>query len=483
MSFMSEENILKTLSAFNPWWRIGTIKPEFHRKFKRFAFYEAMKHLMHKDLRRAVILTGTRRVGKTIIMYQVIEELLSQGTDPKRILFVSLDHPLLKLCKFNEILECYHRNVYGDQDVFYFFDEIQYAADWDKWLKTLYDMQLSTRIMATGSASPVLVKKSTESGAGRWIIVQVPTLSFYEYCELLNVENQPVLAADVRPTGLASLDKQEWTELMLKLSSLQKYFNRYMQVGGFPELAISKDDYMAQNIMREDVVDKVLKRDLPALYNIRNSTELEKIFLYLCYCSSDIISIDAIAKELEGVSRPTVEDYIGYLESANLIYRSFPVRMAGKKVLKARPKVYIADAAIRNAVLMQEDLLTNTEEMGIMAETAVYKHVASFYYQKATNVGYYRDGTKGKEIDIVVDYPRGRILIEVKYREQASIGGKDAVFTESDAADAAIVITKREDDYGVQPTQGNKPLLRIPAFAFLYLLGNAEKHGYKGFKN
>lgn len=85
--------------------------------------------------------------------------------------------------------------------------------------------------------------------------------------------------------------------------------------------------------MRDDVVDKVLKRDLPSLYNIRNSTELERIFLYLCNVSSEIVSIDSVAKELNGVSRPTVENYIRYLESANLIYQSWPIDMSGKKAL------------------------------------------------------------------------------------------------------------------------------------------------------
>src|SRR5699024_4026825 len=133
----------------------------------------------------------------------------------------------------------------------------------------------------------------------------------------------------------------------------------------------------------EDVVDKVLKRDLPSLYNIRNATELERIFLYLCNVSSEIVSIDAMAKELNGVSRQTVQNYIGYLESANLIYLSYPVEMGGKKILKMRPKIYIADAAIRNAVLMDSEILSNPIEMGKMVETAVYKHVAAFYYQNA----------------------------------------------------------------------------------------------------
>ena len=481
MNLTSQENILKVLTAFNPWWKSGTIRPEFSKTYKRFAFYEASKILAHEDIRRTVVLTGTRRVGKTTIQYQMIESLLELGVSPHRIVFISLDHPLLKLCKLNEILDCYHDNLYGDEDCYYFFDEIQYATDWDQWVKTIYDTMPLSRMVATGSASPVLKKKTTESGAGRWTVIQVPTLSFYEYCEMRNIE-RPKLPEDIRPTALARYNKRDLNVLMTKLSGLQKHFHRYLTVGGFPELALAKDDLLAQSIMREDVVDKVLKRDIPALYNVRNATELERIFLYLCYYSSSIIAVDAIAKELDGVSRTTVNDYIDYMESANLIYRSYPASLGGKKVLKAKSKIYIADAAIRNAVLMDDNLLTDPNQMGIIVETAVYKHIAAFYYQNTTSVGYYRGGKKENEIDIVVEFPSGKILIEIKYREDASIGVKDAIYELADEASSAIVVTKRDDDYGVQNSAGSKKILRIPAFAFLYLLGNAEKHGYRGVK-
>ena len=149
--------------------------------------------------------------------------------------------------------------------------------------------------------------------------------------------------------------------------------------------------------------------------------------------------------------------------------------------MKAQPKIYIADAAIRNAVLMDDDVLTDPIELGKMVETAVYKHVAAFYYQRATRVGYYRGGKKGKEIDVVVDYPNVRdILIEVKYREQAPIPNDSAICELCGEASAAIVVTKRADDYGVHNAPNGKELIRIPAFAFLYLLGNAERHGYRG---
>lgn len=476
----SKESILKVLTAYNPWWKTGNVNPKMTKNYKRFAFYEAMKRLTDKDIRRSVVLTGARRVGKTTIQYQMIEVLLEMGVAPQKIVFISMDHPMLKLSQFQDVLECYHENIYPDQDVYYFFDEVQYAQDWDKWLKTIYDNQPETKVVATGSASPVLIKGSRESGAGRWTVIQVPTMSFYEYCELLGVD-KPDIPEDLKVTSLLYKTQIERNQIMLQLSKVQNHFMRYLQVGGFPELALAENDLMAQQIMREDVVDKVLKRDLPSLYNIRNATELERIFLYLCNVSSEIVSIEAITKELNSVSRTTVENYIEYLESANLIYQSWPVDMAGKKILKASPKIYIADAAIRNAVLMDDSILTDTTQMGKVVETAVYKHVVAFYYQIATSVGYFRGGRKNKEVDIVVDYPRIKhIFVEVKYRENASIADDDAIVDLCDQASASIVVTKNATDFGVHNTKKSKNLLRVPAFAFLYLLGNAEKHGYRG---
>ena len=129
----------------------------------------------------------------------------------------------------------------------------------------------------------------------------------------------PELAPDIKPSGLRGLSHQEQAMTFQRLSPLLRHFSRYLTVGGFPELALSKDEFYAQRVMRDDVVDKVLKRDIPAIYNIRSIADLEKIFLYLCYNSSSIISMEAISRELCGVSRPTVEKYIQYLASALLV--------------------------------------------------------------------------------------------------------------------------------------------------------------------
>lgn len=202
--------------------------------------------------------------------------------------------------------------------VYCFFDEIQYAADWNNWLKVLYDTDPKIKIMATGSASPILSDKTSESGLDRWKLIHVPTLSFYEYCELLQIA-VPQLPNDIKPTQLYLRDEREQQYILHKLSTLQVHFIRYLQVGGFPELALSKDDIYAQRILREDIVDKTLKRDIPSIYGIRNIADIERIFLYLCYNSSNIINLQTMGKEMDGISRTTIEKYISYLESASLI--------------------------------------------------------------------------------------------------------------------------------------------------------------------
>ena len=124
MAIATKEQLLKVLRAFNPWWTSGVVPSSFTKEYRRFAYYEAMKRLDQKDIRRTVVLTGTRRVGKTTIEYQMINTLIGRGVSPAQIVFISLDHPMLKLSNLSDILECYHENVWPTQDVYYFFDEI-----------------------------------------------------------------------------------------------------------------------------------------------------------------------------------------------------------------------------------------------------------------------------------------------------------------------------------------------------------------------
>lgn len=179
MTIANNENILKLLYFYNTWWRTGGVNENLNKPKKRFAFYEARNYLLHKDIKRAILLSGARRTGKTTIMYQMIDNLLKDlKISPKNILFLSFDHPLLKMSNIETVMDIYRRNVNEDSNFFCFFDEVQYADSWSNWLKILYDTMPDIRIMATESASPILNDKITESGLGRWKSILVPTLSF-----------------------------------------------------------------------------------------------------------------------------------------------------------------------------------------------------------------------------------------------------------------------------------------------------------------
>lgn len=115
MAITSQESILKVLTAYNPWWKMGTVNEKMVKTYKRFAFYEAMKRLNDTRIRRTVVLTGARRVGKTTIQYQMIDALLKAGVAPQKIVFISMDHPMLKLSSMQDVLDCYHGKYAPDR--------------------------------------------------------------------------------------------------------------------------------------------------------------------------------------------------------------------------------------------------------------------------------------------------------------------------------------------------------------------------------
>ncbi len=484
MAIVSNEQVIKVLRQYNPWWRNPDMVKEESKPQKRLAYYEAMKMLKHKTIRRFTVLSGARRVGKTTIMYQMIENLVEEGVNPKNILYVSFDNPIVKMINVETVLSIYE-SLYPLEDTKYvFMDEIQYTEHWELWMKVIYDSRKDIRLTATGSSSPILEKGSTDSGTGRWSVLKIPTMSFYEYCCLLKIE-ESTIPDSVKLTSLVKMSNSEIGDIMSRFSTLEGHFNRYLMIGGFPELVLSDDDDYAQRMLREDVVDKVIKRDVLTLFNIRSPLLMEKLFLYLCMNSTEIFSITTAAKELENTSVSTIEGYLEALEMSNLIYISKPMDVGSKGALKGRPKIYVADAAIRNAVLMIEDVLSDEKELGAMIETCVYKHIVSFYQGSTAQIGYFRKAKDNqKEVDVVIELPREKILCEVKYRNNSHIPATDAIVElcsdEKSKVTHAFLITKSMEDYGITKHETAVPIMRVPAIAFLYLLGKAEADGQNG---
>ncbi len=481
MAMIDNEQIIKMLRQYNPWWRNPSQIKEESKPHKRLAYYEAVKMIKNETLRRFVILSGARRVGKTTVMYQIIEELIDDGISPKNILYVSFDNPVIKLVDVDTVISIYKSLYPAEGAIYVFFDEIQYTQHWELWMKVIYDSMKNIHLVATGSASPLLEKGSADSGTGRWSILKVPTMSFYEYCKLLQVD-EPMLPSRLKVTDLVKMNDAQLGDLMEQFAPLESHFNRYLTIGGFPELALSDDDSYAQRMLREDVIDKVIKRDVLTLFNIRSPLLMEKLFLYLCMNSTDIFSITTAAKELENVSVSTLESYIEALEMSNLIYISKPMNVGSKGSLKGKPKIYIADPAIRNAVLMIDDILLDEKELGSMVETTVYKHVLSFYQGATAQLGYFRKAKENqKEVDLVIETPREKILCEVKYRNNSKIPKTDAIVElcedEKARVTSAFLVTKNLDDFGISKHKTLVPIMRVPAIAFLYLLGKLEEDG------
>lgn len=114
--------------------------------------------LTHKSIRRFAVLSGARRVGKTTIMYQIMDTLINEGINPKNILYVSFDNPIVKLVSTEEVLSVYESLYPITGTKYIFFDEIQYTDNWELWMKVIYDGRKDICMMATGSASPILEK-------------------------------------------------------------------------------------------------------------------------------------------------------------------------------------------------------------------------------------------------------------------------------------------------------------------------------------
>ena len=167
---------------------------------------------------------------------------------------------------------------------------------------------------------------------------------------------------------------------------------------------------------------------------------------------------------------------------SNLIYLARPMLVGSKGALKGKPKIFVADAAIRNAVLMTDDVLSDEKELGAMVETCVFKHMVSFYQGSPAQLGYFRKSNDNqKEVDVVIDLPQGKILCEVKYRNNSHIPATDAIVElcrdDTSKVTHAFLITKRLDDFGIARHETKVPILRVPAIAFLYLIGKSETEG------
>ncbi|BET65702.1 ATP-binding protein [Opitutales bacterium ASA1] len=472
----SNAELFAVLRQFNPWWAGGR-SPDLP-KWRRAAFKEIADWSLNPPAHRAILLSGARQIGKTTLYLQVIDDLLDRDVPPGNILYVTFDHPLLKLVGIERLLELWreHEPV-QDGPEYLFLDEIQVTKDWQVWLKHQIDFEKRRRIAVTGSATP-LATEGQESGVGRWHTIRLATLSFFEYLQLRRLELPPL----PHVTSLRSLfewktaDFERIGPLARPLTAL---FHEYLLRGGFPQSAQIESIPLAQKLLREDIVDKVLKRDMTALFGVRRVLELEQVFLFLCLHDGSQLNVAELCSSLQ-LKKPTVSNFITLLESAHLVHRLLPIGY-GKSVLRAQPKVYLADAALAPSVLLKgKGMLEDDDALARAVETAFFKHVFTRYYAQSVSFSYWR-GKRGHEVDVIADTGDRLVPFEVKYRARAHTGMSDLKgileFCSERKVDSAYVVTRESNDFGVEnldPSSHPRRLLRIPAPLACYWLGRSE---------
>lgn len=470
---IESEQVGQVLGQFNPWWSgsKGRTLPSWHRA----SFPELYRWIEEPPARRAVLLSGARQVGKTTLVLQAISRLLQQGTSPANILYATFDHPLLKLAGIEAVLSSWRdREARQPGPEYLFLDEAQYIPDRATWVKHQMDFSNDRQIILTGSAMPLL-KHEPESGVGRWHTIRLTTLSFYEYLRLKETDVGELPRVDSLH-HLFDWTKGQFLRTSEVGSSLTGHFHEYLLRGGFPQLANIPELSDAQRLLREDIVDKVLKRDMTAFYGVRNVLELERLFLYLCLHDGGILNLTELSGEL-GTPRPTVTGFLDLLEAAHLLYR-LPAFGYGKEVLRGRQKVYLADPSIAPAVMLRsKSSLNDPQFLGVAVENAVFKHLYARLYRQPIGFSYWR-GKKNLEVDLVGNVGGVNVPFEIKYRNQHTDLGDLAgllTFCQERKCPRGYVVTRSLNDFGtLQPNDPDFQLLKIPAPLLCYWTGQAE---------
>ena len=362
------------------------------------------------------VLTGLRRAGKTVLLYGLVQKLVSEGTDWKQIIYINFEDERLEgftLKDFDDIVSL--QAQWGGKGHF-FFDEIQNIDGWEKFARRLSDAK--EHVCISGSNAKMLSSDILTTLGGRYINVSVYPYSFTEYLSANGV--------NISPTTLYATESR---------AAVLRHFDNYLHFGGFPEGACLKArrDYLT------GVYQKIYLGDIAARHSVTNTFALRVLFKKLAESVKQPVSFSRLANIVSAtgakIGKSTVINYTEYARDAWLIT---PVtNIAGKLAEKeSTPKYYFTDNGILNLFLLdgETSLLEN-----LVAVTLLRK------YGREDAVFFYR-------MNIEVDFyiPENSTAIQVCY----SLSDKDTLERETKALAALhkvlpckrlIVITRDEE--------------------------------------
>ncbi len=324
------------------------------------------KRLTRKQIE---ILTGSRRVGKTTILKQIVNLLLRHKIPPENIFYVSCDYARAIGLSISDHLT-FFRQIFShkrEEKLYLFFDEVQDSSNWQMELKSLYDSE-NVKIFCSGSTSALIAMHGGKL-TGRQINTIVYPLNFKEFLEFRKVETKR-------------------SENYL----LESEAERYLQVGGYPENVLNPSNEYLSSLLGD-----IFARDLARVYPIRNPQVIHDFYKLLAASVGSRTSFNKLANVLD-LSMDTAKEYTSYFENSFLVGKLEQWSTSPNKRAYGPKKIYLLDNGMKT-------LLTGEGDWGVKAEQAVFWKLR----QKAQKLGYLYENEK--ETDFV--WENGSV--EVKY--------------------------------------------------------------------
>ena len=362
-------NIEPLYYQYNPWWE-GKYKLDSF--IKREQILTALYPLTgFPDI---IMLTGLRRVGKTITMKYLVQYLIEQkAVMPQHCFYISMDDYQLRNLSLIDVIDQYRQimKISVKQKIYVFFDEITYIEDFQIQLKNIYDKG-NVKCFVSSSSSSVL-KDDSALLTGRKRIIEINPLDFNEYLTFKHIH---ISKADERLR--------------------ETYFLEYMQTGGMPEYVLrGSREYMV------NLIDDIIMKDIVAYHGIRNPAVVRDFFILLMAHAGKQISINRLATVLN-LSPDTAKRYLSLFEQAYLIHL-VPRYEKRKETSLSAKKVYATDIGMRNITV------------GFNDKEAIFENIVFMKIKRSHPAYVY---TEGQELDFLID----DTLLEVKYH--SALAGK-----------------------------------------------------------